>query len=252
MPHFRKEIQYLLLILLVITACSALPQTAHAQRKNISAREMGILTFYKLSGMKPDFYEWINQNPAYVNMSKTDKLEANIFREEEVLRLQWGLGTLNPETNFMHISTEIIGTLLHSKGKDYLGVTFTGKRERGEPYFPYSIGKLSVAVIMKDIKNFMVLELSPDSLAKIKGYMPANTKYAKLNLRITYRGISAETTPIKLDGVNQYTMLGEIAHWEVFLPQSGNSELVSIWEYMEPWYRTEEEDDLIRMLEGEE
>lgn len=252
MHSFRKETQYFLLILAIIAVSLAFPSTAYAQRKSISAQEMGLLTFYKLSGLKPDFGAWIKDNPLYKETSKTNKGLAEMFWEEEVLRLQWGLGVIEPDKNFMHIQTEAIGTLIHSKGKDYLGITFLGKRGKGEPYFPYSIGSVWVAVIMKDIKKYMLVDLDTETLAKIKQHLPANITKAKLDLKITYRGISAETQPMKLDGVNQHIMLGEIASWKIFLPQPDNTKPVLIWEHIEPWYRTEEEDELIKMLNGED
>jgi hypothetical protein len=251
MAFCKDKIQLILLFSAVIAILSLSSVDAFAQRKNISGQEMGLLTYYKLTGLDPDFKSWVTSNPVYKDMAKTNKNLARIFMEEEILRLQWGLGTIDPLDTFMNIETVILGKVVSKNDRKFLAIAFPDQKRSGDPYFPYNIAKIWVAVIMKDIKAYTFLELPDKSLKILENYAPDVDRAFPLQLRFTYRGVSAEKKPIKLDGLKQHIMLGEIAHWEVFIPETSANPAQILWEHLEPWYLTEEEDELINMLKGE-
>ena len=77
--HARANTIFLFLVILI-----GMTLPAHAQRKNISGMEKGVLAFYKISGLKPNFDKWakISLNPKQHNMNIPDDLI-----EQEKLRL---------------------------------------------------------------------------------------------------------------------------------------------------------------------
>lgn len=238
----------LIFLCLLIIALSA---PAFAQRKNISDQEQGVLTFYRLSGIDPDFENWIDLNADYQSMKTIDPVIAEDYRYEELLRLQYAFGTIDLDNNYLDIQTDVLGSLVTQDNKNYLILRFSDKTSN-EPYFPYNAANIWVAVIIKDISKFMNIPLSEEEMMRIQNYFPKNTEGSHLKLEITYRAISSQDKPVLIDGIEQFIMLGEIAQWTLRPANFNQSHNDILWEFIAPDYRTEGENDLINMLQGRE
>ncbi|TVQ85912.1 MAG: hypothetical protein EA357_00005 [Micavibrio sp.] len=243
----NKKIQFLCFLCVAIICISSASSNALAQRKTFTGQESGVLTFYKLSGLTPNFESWILASEKYASLWPENKKQ---YFDEEMLRYQWLIGTLNPSHNFLTIHTEVDAKVLRDGEKSAIAIDFPGRVSSAGLYFPYNIHDIWVAVILENIKQYMLMPISSIEYNRIRGYLPASEDEHKLQLRITYRGISAQTKPMKIDNLEQYIMLGEIAHWSLELPDFHQSQDKTLWEYVAPWYRTEHEHALIQMLEG--
>jgi hypothetical protein len=230
-----------------ILCISAIADVSHAQRKTFTGQESGVLTFYKLSGLTPDFKSWIEATEKF---SYVEPREQRQYMDEELLRLQWIIGTINPPHHYLNIQTEVEARILKEGHQSAIAINFPGRISTAGVYFPYNVHDIWVAVILQNIEEFMLMPISPADYNRIRGYLPANEPVHKLSLNIVYRGVNAQDTPIKLDNLEQYIMLGEIAHWSLELPAFHQSKDKMLWEYIAPWYRTEQEHDLIQMLQG--
>tara|TARA_B100000780_G_scaffold276352_2_gene244753 strand:- start:283 stop:963 length:681 start_codon:yes stop_codon:yes gene_type:complete len=220
---------------------------AHAQRKNISGMEKGVLAFYKISGLKPNFDKWakISLNPKQHNMNIPDDLI-----EQEKLRLQYGLGTYNPDREILEIQTTILSEVITQNNKKYLASHFPGKSALAAPYFPYQAGYTMVAVVMNDLEKYMLLKLDDTLYQKIKLLMPETGQESELHLDLHFRPVDADQEPIQLDGYDQHIMLAEIAHIAFHKPAlAGQRESVLLWEYYAPWYLSRDEQTLLNILE---
>ncbi|MFN3700764.1 MAG: hypothetical protein ACK4VI_04485 [Alphaproteobacteria bacterium] len=231
----------------IILCVAAVSNDCHAQRKTYTGQESGILAFYKLSGLVPDFESWIVESDKYKRLEPADQ---NQYLDEEMLRYQWLIGTLDPPHHYITIQTEVDAQILWEGEQGAITIDFPGRVSTAGLYFPYNIHDIWVAVIIENIESFMVMPISFMDFNRIRGYLPASETNHKLQLNVVYRGISAQDTPINLDNIQQYIMLGEIAHWSLELPTFHQSHDKILWEYIAPWYRSEHEHDLIQMLEG--
>ncbi len=240
--HARANTIFLFLVILI-----GMTLPAHAQRKNISGMEKGVLAFYKISGLKPNFDKWakISLNPKQHNMNIPDDLI-----EQEKLRLQYGLGTYNPDREILEIQTTILSEVITQNNKKYLASHFPGKSALAAPYFPYQAGYTMVAVVMNDLEKYMLLKLDDTLYQKIKLLMPETGQESELHLDLHFRPVDADQEPIQLDGYDQHIMLAEIAHIAFHKPAlAGQRESVLLWEYYAPWYLSRDEQTLLNILE---
>lgn len=244
LTHIRANKIILCLFLMAISL--SLP--AYAQKKNITGMEKGVLAFYKLSGMNPHFDKWVKTN--LTELYGNNPVPTEIF-EQEKLRLQYGLGTYDPEREILKINTTVLSQHISSNAKTYLASRFPGKAAQKAPYFPYKAGHTWVAVIINNLEDYLVLELDKEDKQKISMLMPQHDQSTKLNMELHFRPVSAQSEPIQVDGLKQYPMLGEIAYLAFKKPAlAGQKEDSVIWEYFAPWYRSADEQNLLDILEG--
>lgn len=243
MAAFRLRV---VLLLLCVISFSHINQ-ALAQNKTISWNEKGVLAFYKITGKKHDFEAKIKNSKDYKRMSND---AAQQYLEEELLRLQWGLGTFDPNNDFLKLNTTILSSVIENDGKYYLASNFPGRSALDPPYFPYNMFDMWVALMLRNIEDYMLIEISEDEKNRIRGYLPATQDKHEVALNITYRVSSGDPKPIVLDGVEQYMMLGDIAEIEFYLPVFHQSRDLTLWEHTEDWYLSSDEQDLLKILEG--
>ena len=245
MNRARARANKILLCLLLI-GCVSTP--AFAQKKNISAAEKAVLAFYKLSGLKPDFDKWVR---VALNPTESHNPIPEDLIIQEKLRLQYGLGTYDPEREILKIHTTLMGQIIEKDGKFYLASHFPGKGALEAPYFPYNAGNVWVAVIINELENFLLLELDEEHRQKMAMLLPEHNKPYELNLELFYRPTSAQQEPLQMDGLSQYIMLGEIAYIAFKKPAlAGQQNDSALLEYYAPWYMDTEEQDLLQILES--
>lgn len=220
---------------------------AFAQKKTITWNEQGVLAYYKITGRKNDFEKKIRNSKGYDDMPKD---AAEQYLQEELLRLQWGLGTFDPDKDFLTLKTSVQTSIIENEGKYYLASNFEGRSAMDPPYFPYNMFDMWVALMLRDIDKFMLLEITEEQKNRIEGYLPKDQEKHEVALEIVYRVSSGDPEPIMLDGVEQHMMLGDIAKFAMVLPVFHQSQDLTLWEYIAPWYLTNDEQDLLKILEG--
>jgi len=219
-----------------------------AQRKSLTGMEKGVLAFYKLSGLTPDFNKWVK---ADLNPEGDHNPIPRELIEQEKLRLQYGLGTYDPEREILKIHTDILSELITQNNEQYLASYFPGKSAFEVPYFPYQAGNTTVAVVMNDLGKYMLLKLEEALYQKIKILLIETESANTLSLDLHFRPVDAQKEPIKLDGHDQHIMLGEIAYIAFSKPPlAGQQEPSLLWEYYAPWYMDTQKQDLLTILES--
>lgn len=240
---------------ILILACAfifALHNVTLAQNKTISWNEQGVLAYYKITGRKNDFEKKIKASDQFaeLNKSKATAAAAQQYLEEELLRLQWGLGTFNPEKDFLKIKTKLQSSILKDGDKYYIASNFPGRSAINPPYFPYNMLGVNVALMLHNIEKYMLIEISEEQKNRIAGYLPDTQDKHEIQLNIVYRVISGDKEPIMLDSIEQQMMLGDIAKFELILPVFHQSQDLTLWEYTADWYLSSDEQDLLKILEG--
>lgn len=237
----------LLIILIALIISNGFAADSYAQRKNITSQEKGVLAFYRITGLKPNITQWITTSKDYKAMPQN--LAAD-YLEQEKLRLQWGLGTFNPQEDYLEVNTKILTSIIEKDGKSYLASHFPDRSALNPPYFPHNIADIWVALVVKDLKDFMVLELDEEQQERIGGYLTKDKKEHELNIKIVSRVISADKDPLLIDGVQQFMMLGEVAYISFSFPDFHQSQDKLLWEHYEEWYMDESKQDLMKILES--
>lgn len=246
MRILKHKTIFLLAGLLLCLVFNAAP--AHAQKKHLSSQEKGLIAFYKLSNLTPDFGLWIDRNAFFKSLPQPEQ-EAHIA--EEKLRLQWGLGTYDPNKDLLSIETKVLGTYIEQNGKAYIAARFEINRPIDDIQFPYNVNDIWVSAILKDLEHYMTMEISEDKRALVKQQFGADGAEIPLTLNARYKAVSALEKPVVLDNVEQYIMMGEIAYWGISIDDKNNGgKNLKLWEYYAPWYMDEDEIHLMELLES--
>ncbi len=233
--------------------CIPLQTTVSAQalkKTEISEAEKAAFAFLKLNNTKPNYSSWIKGSKPYKNASNEEKGEVERL---ETHRLKWGFQEFNFEDNFLKIKTnvQLQVTEKNEKGTAMLIFHFPHKDKDYIPYFPYDYGGLWIALLVQDLPQFARLKLTEEQYTHIKKYMPqANQVYdGKITMRV--RPVSADNkTPFKLDGVDQWLMMGDVAFLKCSIKDDQTEQENDLWEYYAPWYLTETENFLLDELES--
>ena len=221
---------------------------AYAQNKKITSQELGVLAFYKITGLSAPIDHWIKNSQIYKSMPAAT---AKQYYEEEKLRLQWGLGTFNPNEDYLSIRTKINTTLIEKGDEGFMVSNFPERSALDPPFFPHNIENIWVALILKDIKKFMTVEVGNQIKERLAAYLTPEQPSYILDLDIVVRVLSGDRKKIKIDGIEQYSMLGDIAHISFNFPEFHQSKDKLLWEYHAPWYMDQNEIDLLKILDGQ-
>lgn len=240
-----RVLSFSLMLSLLLFAVTMSP--AYAQSKKITSQELGVLAFYKITGLKAPIEHWIKNSEEFKAMPKE---AAKQYFEEEKLRLQWGLGTFNPNEDYLTIKTKINTALIEKEAKGYIASNFPGRSALDPPFFPHNIESTWVALILKDMQKFMTLEVDNLTKERLAAYLTPEQPSYMLDLKITVRVLSGDRKQIKVDGIDQYSMLGDIAHISFNFPEFHQSTDKILWEYHAPWYMDKDEIDLLKILDS--
>lgn len=239
------DLHFIFLLSLLFFAVDMAP--AHAQNKRITSQELGVLAFYKITGLEAPIDHWSKNSKTYKSMPAAP---AKQYYEEEKLRLQWGLGTFNPNDDYLTIQTKINTTLLEKDDTGFMVSNFPGRSALDPPYFPHNIQNTWVALVLKDIKEFMTLEVNSQAKERLASYLTPEQPSYILDLKIVVRVLSGDRKKINMDGLDQYSMLGDIAHISFSFPEFHQSKNKLLWEYHAPWYMDQNEIDLLKILDS--
>lgn len=219
---------------------------AFAQSKKITSQELGVLAFYKITGIDPPIEYWIKNNKTFKSMPPE---AAKQYFEEEKLRLQWGLGTFNPNEDFLTIHTKINTGLIEKDDKGFMVSNFPGRSALNPPFIPYNIDQTWVAFVLRDIQKYMTIEVDNTTKERLGSYLTPEQPSYILDLKIVARVLSGDRKPVKVDGLDQFSMLGDIAYISFSFPEFHQSTDKLLWEYHAPWYMDKDEIDLLKILD---
>lgn len=220
-------------------------------RPQISMDERAVFVFNKLAGATPDYERWIMESAPYLKAS-TPEGKAKAL-EEELLRLKLGFALHDIDKDLLTVDEE--GTLelkMDDKtSKPVLSFRAPMHEKRMEaPYFPFHYGQQWIALILEEMGAFTDITLNSAQFDTISRQIQPNQLYPGV-LRMRARGKRADNKdPLKIQGFMQWGLLGEIGRAEmIYTPLEEDAEPIVLWSYDAPWYKTEEEKDLLPLLQ---
>ena len=215
---------------------------ALSQNKEISESDKAIFAFFKLTRGVPAYEKWVRESEQYLSAAADPVLQKEVF-ETEILRLKWGFGTYNLDSDFIKIRTAVKMILRGENGHEKISFLFPHTAQDHIPYFPFPYGEEWIALVVNDLGGASLdLPLTPEEAGKAAALLPANTPVdGQITLQI--RPVKADNTqPLKLDGADQWLMMGETGYYE--LSYQGTV----LGSYMADWYLTDTEKQLLPLL----
>lgn len=204
------------------------------------------LAFYKMSGAKPDFRNWVKKSDAYKKAVPTERV--NLLRSETA-RLERGMTTYHPDEDLINFSIDVTVRRLPDADADpnnvrhALQVVFSDTRDN---YIPVEGGDVWVAMVVKDMEKygfrvFSTPELT-SALQKLGTVHMAKVQNIPAHVKMTLRPLSVSAkTPVQVEDIDLWPMLAEVASFSLW---SRDGE-VFVWGYEAPWYVSSERKDLI-------
>ncbi|GJL85695.1 MAG: hypothetical protein DHS20C02_14700 [Micavibrio sp.] len=245
---------FLVLSILALTILGvSLQMPVHAQalkKTQISEAEKATFAFLKLSKAKPDYKSWIRASKEYQNASKEERLK---IEELETHRLKWGFKEFSFEEDFLKITTNVQLQMKekNEKGTAMLIFHFPHQDEDYIPYFPYAHAGLWISLLVQDLPQFARLKLTEEQYVHIKKFLPNENEIYDGKITMRVRPVTADSTaPFKLDGVDQWLMMGDVAFLKCTTSDPQTKQEKDLWEYYAPWYLTETENFLLDELES--
>jgi hypothetical protein len=230
------------LIFLFLTICAP----AFAQNKEVSESDKAVFAFFHLGGGTPAYEEWVRNSEKYLLSAEDPKLQSEIF-EIELLRLKYGFGTYDPDNDFIKIRTPVRLMVHNQLDGETLSFMFPAVGQGKVPYFPFAYGKESIALIVNDLEAFLNISLPPGS-AKDAHMILAINKIYDGEIIVRIRPTKADkTAPLKMDGVDQWLLMGETGYMELVVNWDGTEK--SLYSWTAPWYLTDTERNLLPLLE---
>ena len=224
--------------------------SAHAEyRPDITDREKAVFAFFKVTRGTPFFDSWIRTSDTYLSAPKSHQEEVY---EAEAMRLKWGFGTYDEKTDFLKISTRVFLQLQTGADGASLNFKFPGSESEEIPIFPYPYGADWITLAIDDLYNFTSVPLGPKQYELVASQLEPGKIY-KGSLKMRIRPLTGDAaTPLLVDGVNNWLMMGDTAYIEFLYTPSGAKDSVVLWSYTAPWYLTDSEEVLLNLLEGQQ
>lgn len=245
---------YYLACFLVLTL--GLSSSALAQKKlsdttyKLSENEKGVVGFFRIAGVAPDYEAWITATAAY-NAIEDEKAREK-FLVSESIRLGQGYSQFDPSQSFLKFSTDVIARYTEpADGKPgEFSFTFPEQEDNYTPVFPYPYGKNFIVLVINKFHEFSKLPLGQAEMEKVRRLMPyADEEYmAKLNLEVKLIRADYEN-PVVRNNIAQYMMLGDVAFISCEIVDPTSMRRTKAWEYVAPWY---EEDFRLKNTPEEE
>jgi hypothetical protein len=229
------------LIFTMFLLCLALP--ALAQKKEVSETDKAVFSFFKLSGGNPAYETWVMNSEPYQTSFADPILQSQIY-EVELLRLKYGFGTYDVKEEFIKIRTPV-KLMLHDQieGQTTMSFMFPKAGQGNVPYFPFPYGKEWIALIVNDLQEFLNLPM-PEEQAKQAAETLTLNKIYEGEIVLHVRATEADDRePLKLDGTEQWLLMGETGHFELLADGK------KLAEYTAPWYYSRAENDLLNLIE---
>ncbi len=207
--------------------------------------EKAAFAFFHYTKNTPDFENWVKNSPRHINAPLPEK---DTILEQELLRLRWGFATLDSSREDLLIKTDILFQIRRTTGTEFLNFKFINSGNEEVPYFPYPYGREWIAVVVNNLADYTTVPLNTNEAARIHQFIK-DEQVHRGTVEIRVRPVSADNTaPMKLDGAEQWLMLGSVSGIEFFTPASNNTN-VSLWRYTDKKFLTETEQMLMPLLQ---
>lgn len=218
-----KKVCALLSALLVLLALPASAQVLKRTNLNKPSSNYDIgMMFYKLSGKRPDFVQWIQSESRY--KTATPAQQQSLLGRVSDLQLTYE--GLDPKRVPLVIRVPLRLTLekVRGTGKDVLVIEFPSD---GDVYFPYVVNGQPIAVIPNGIDVYRRIPVTPTEADNLRIHTdPGGMSTMVLELQ----AVSADAkTPMVLDNVPQWLMIGEINSLAFY-----NGRLETLWAFQSP------------------
>jgi|GEM_PF-1309809 len=208
--------------------------SAHAQYKtDLSTSEDVAITFYKTGKIRPDFENWVSQNPPY---TQTPWAKRGAVMDKEKQRLMRKYRELNLSKDTIRLRTFANVELEAKKEFDETGeeiikyyryIKFINGPDAY--YFPYAYAAQNYAVMPFGLQNILTKEIDEATFLKYSEEIKPHHEFTFL-IDMTARE-SMTQAPIELDTLEQWILKTNIASAELW---DKNNALT--WEYTAPWY----------------
>ena len=180
------------------------------------------LTFLRLAGIQPDF------NQLALKASQVRRInpsELDSFLKNEAFRLQAKYTAFNPKKDILVLRLEV--NLSFFKKEDKTSTLKINFPTKGLVYFPYYYADYPIAFIINDLESFQDMVLAEDETAIAAAHLGAS---GKATLMLEINPITADAkTPMKLDRMLQYPLLGNISYIGLL-----NAQAQHIWAWETP------------------
>lgn len=224
----------------------ALPSGRYSESEKVG------FAFHKLAKFDPDYKKWVTNMDSYMAAKPTDKVT---MMQMETARLQNGYFNFMPDDDLVSLTIDA-----RLRASNYFGVS----QQRGkitdvtmelidlpQNYFPFYIGGIWIAVVIKDFDFYTHFTFSPEEYNEFAEKVGLKRGYqliqaVKVDLQL--RPISVDTTsPVMLDGLEMWLMLAEVGEAIVWRP-IGRERLL-IWAHNAPWFTSDIQKELLRLYE---
>lgn len=208
----------------------------------IAEDEKPIFAFFRLIERIPDFEYWVKNSSRY--MKTTTKESRDFAYDSEMRRLQWGFGNYDEKKDFLKIRAPVdLSLSKDNAGNHRLHFTLVGFENSEFPFFPFSYGQMSVALLIKDLERFNNLKISDVNYKRVSAHFEEQD-HLRAYVKIRIRPLSADISePIVIDDTHFWGLSGDIAYFSYELEDA--QRLVS---YTAPWYLSKSENELLNLL----
>ena len=251
LSSFRR---FLLLAAMLGLVFAAAAPGAHAQerprdRTAYSEAEKIGFAFYRLADKPPPFNNWIMARDEYLLAKPSAKRE---YLRRETERLSKAYNEYMVDDDMIYLRTEVtikVPNATERQSYESMGLRKPVQivlKEVKENYFPVQIGEMWIAVVPNELEKYLFLSLDEAEYNKIMHELMLDSSRGSARnalLEIRLRPVSIDTkTPMHLDGIDAWLMLGEIA--SISLWKNKNRDTL-VWEQNMDWYVPQQQKDLL-------
>ncbi len=219
----------------------AAPVTVHAfDMSRYSESEKVGFAFHYMAGFDPHYEDWITDSDKYKDAKPIDKVE---LLQHDKWRLMNGFANYMPDRNLIRVGVEgVVHTssyYLERRKVAPLKDIEINLRELPENYFPFYIGGIWIALVIKDYDLLTKFILNNDEYEEFEKKLGLSRKVyelsKKVNVDFRLRPVAVDTNaPLTLDGLEMWLMMVEVAEMDIW--RARGDERISVWRYQAPWY----------------
>lgn len=208
--------------------------------------------FGKLANSVPDFESWIVGTEKYQEALPADKIE---MLKKERARLENGFFNYFPDGDLVSVEIDALirasNYFAQSQKTGELTDITIEMTDLPENYFPFQIGGIWIALVIKDYDLFtrriMTAEEYRD-FAKTLGLAGPYQLAQKVGIDFKLRPVSVDiSAPLMLDGLEMWLMLAEVGEMTVWRQLNRDKQL--LWAYNAPWYVSEDHKELLMLYQ---
>lgn len=245
---------FCLLLSAALLLCHAVPAGAqNAIMAGYTETEKVGFAFYRMINRDPPFEDWIVNRPDY--QAAMPQIRMDIMDQQRD-RLRQGYANFFPERDMIAIEVPLIYSA--SKNPDYdkdpaaeakglvQRVQIRFPEVKGQPYFPFQIGKLWVGLIPQDIESIFRQDMTAAEFKHFCGAISDCTNFQnrKIPTMIVMRPVKADAKTPMMDGdLPIWLMLSDVG--SIYI----NDNKTTAWSYTAPWYSTRQTQELMTLYD---